>query len=94
VTCSALRRAYRDVLRAGHPSVWFVHVDVPEPVLRDRLLHRRGHYMPASLLSSQLATLEPLQPDEPGTVVSGEGSAEATSDLVLAALHRHQDPPT
>jgi len=86
VTCSALRREYRDLLRAGHPSVFFVHVSVPEAVLLARLVRRQGHYMPPSLLPSQLATLEPLQPDEPGAVVSGEGSAEATVDLVLAAL--------
>ena len=50
VTCSALKRAYRDVLRDGHPSVWFAHITVPPDVLGDRLAHRTGHFMPPSLL--------------------------------------------
>src|ERR687893_2996542 len=73
VTCSALKRAYRDVLRDGHPSVWFAHVTVDPEVLRDRLGRRTGHYMPASLLDSQLALLEPLGEDEPGTSICGDG---------------------
>ncbi len=66
VTCSALKRSYRDVLRAGHESVYFVHVDVARGELERRLRERRGHYMPPTLLDSQLATLEPLGPDEDG----------------------------
>jgi gluconokinase len=77
VTCSALRRSYRDVLRDGHPSVWFAHVSVDPDLLRDRLGRRTGHYMPASLLDSQLATLEPLAEDEPGMRVSGDGPPDA-----------------
>src|SRR5947209_9561383 len=50
MTCSALRRSYRDLLRDGHPSVWFAHVTVDEAVLRARLAARQGHYMPPSLL--------------------------------------------
>lgn len=72
VTCSALKRSYRDLLREGHPSVRFVHLAVPAPVLTGRLARRQGHYMPASLLESQLATLEPLEPDEPGVTVDGD----------------------
>lgn len=72
VTCSALRRAYRDLLRDGHPSVRFVHLAVDPEVLERRMTQRRAHYMPPSLLGSQLDTLEALQPDEPGFVVSGE----------------------
>ena len=86
LTCSALKRAYRDRLRAGNESVWFVHVDVPEEVLADRLRARIGHYMPGSLLGSQLAALEPLQPDEPGVTVPGTGRPDAVVDAVLAAL--------
>jgi gluconokinase len=86
VTCSALRRTYRDLLRDGHPSVWFVHVDVDREVLRDRLASRRGHYMPASLLDSQLATLEPLAPDEPGTVIPGDEAPALVLDHVLDAM--------
>ena len=67
VTCSALKRAYREVLRRDHPSVWFVHVSSSPDALQHRLATRSGHYMPASLLASQLETLEPLEPDEPAS---------------------------
>lgn len=90
VTCSALRRAYRDVLREGHPSVWFAHVEAPHSLLAHRLEHRRGHYMPASLLGSQLETLELLQPDEPGVVVSGAGTPAEVVERVIEALDRHR----
>jgi gluconokinase len=73
VTCSALKRAYRDLLGAGHPSVRFVYLDVPRDVLEERLGGRQGHYMPASLLDSQLGTLEPLGADEPGFALRSDG---------------------
>jgi gluconokinase len=85
LTCSALRRTYRDRLTSGRPGVRFCHVTAPDDVLRDRLEKRRGHYMPASLLPSQLATLEPLAPDEPGVTVSAEGAPEA---VLAEALDR------
>jgi gluconokinase len=69
ITCSALRRSYRDLLRDGHPSVRFCWLDADAETIRDRIGHRSGHYMPAALLDSQLATLEPLQPDEGGARV-------------------------
>lgn len=83
VTCSALRRAYRDLLRAGHPSVRFVHLLAPGELIAERLGARQGHYMPASLLGSQLATLEPLAPDEPGTEVETTGDPAAVAETVL-----------
>jgi gluconokinase len=86
LTCSALRRRYRDRLRSGRSGVRFCHVDVSEGLLRDRLEHRRGHYLPASLLPSQLATLEPLADDEPGVVVSAEGDPDDVLALALEAL--------
>jgi gluconokinase len=70
VSCSALKRAYRDRLLAGG-GVRFVHLAVPSDVLARRLAAREGHFMPASLLPSQLSELEPLQPDEPGFAVDG-----------------------
>jgi gluconokinase len=69
--CSALRRAYRDRLRRQAAEVLFVLLDVPEPVLAERLTARTGHFMPVGLLRSQLATLEPLGGDEHGLVVDG-----------------------
>ena len=86
VTCSALRRAYRDRLRAAAPGVVFVHVDVPRAVLEERLARRTGHYMPASLLASQLDTLEPLEADERGFVVDGTVSPAEVVSAVLAQL--------
>lgn len=86
VTCSALRRAYRDVLRRDRPHVRFLHVTAPAEDVQDRMEQRQGHYMPASLLPSQLALLEPLAPDEPGVVVSNEGSAAQVLDRALSAL--------
>lgn len=86
VTCSALKRSYRDLLRDGHPSVWFAHVTATPELIHERIEHRTGHYMPASLLDSQLATLEPLADDEPGARVSGAGSPPSVVDELLAAL--------
>jgi len=86
LTCSALKRSYRQVLTAGHPSVLFVDVEVDPATLQARLRHRTGHYMPASLLDSQLATLESLAPDEPGLTVSGAAPAVDVVAHVLAAI--------
>ena len=67
VTCSALRRVYRDLLREDRPHVRFLpRRRRRADIIQDRMEHRPGHYMPPSLLPSQLATLEPLEPDEPG----------------------------
>ncbi|MCW2538128.1 MAG: gluconokinase [Modestobacter sp.] len=86
VTCSALKRSYRDLLRDGHPSIWFAHVSASEAVLGERLKMRQGHYMPPSLLGSQLATLEPLADDEPGAVIPGNGPLEQTVAELVADL--------
>jgi gluconokinase len=86
LTCSALKRSYRDLLREGNDSVFFAHVDVPEAVLAERLAQRTDHYMPASLLTSQLASLEPLQDDEPGITVAGTGEPAGVVDAIVAAL--------
>lgn len=84
VTCSALKRVYRDLL--ARPDVVFVHLASDRSVISGRLGGREGHFMPASLLDSQLATLEPLQPDENGFVVDGTGAPEAEADEILARL--------
>jgi gluconokinase len=82
VTCSALKRSYRDVLRDGHPSVWFAHLSAEPDVLLDRVIRRSGHYMPASLLDSQLETLEAVEADEPGATLD----ANRPRDEVVAEL--------
>ena len=78
VACSALKRAYRDRLRVGDPDARFVLLNPPEPVLRARLKERKGHFMPASLLASQLATLEPPAHDERALVIAADELIEAT----------------
>jgi gluconokinase len=62
ITCSALKRAYRDALRA--PDVVFVHLNGTRDILTERITARGGHFMPVTLLDSQLADLEPPTPDE------------------------------
>ncbi|MBW1599862.1 gluconokinase [Streptomyces sp. JJ38] len=86
VACSALRRRYRDRLRAAAPGVFFVHLDAPREVIARRLAERRGHVMPPSLLRSQFAALEPLDRDEPGTDVPADTTPEETVNRVLADL--------
>jgi gluconokinase len=90
VTCSALRRPYRDLLREGHPSVWFAHVTADRELIRDRMERRAGHYMPASLLDSQIDTLEPLQDDEPGARISGAGSPDDVVTELISTLSRER----
>ena len=86
VTCSALRRSYRELVRRGHPSVWFVHLTAPVAVLEVRIGAREDHYMPPSMLASQLETLEPLQPDEPGSTVDARPRPNVVADRIVAAL--------
>lgn len=70
VGCSALKRRYRDVLREGVPGgLRFAHLDGTRELIAQRMNARVGHYMPLSLLDSQFAALEPLQPDEAGIVL-------------------------
>jgi carbohydrate kinase (thermoresistant glucokinase family) len=69
MACSALKRAYRDAIRAQAPGAFFLHLTASEQTLAEHLATRQGHFMPPSLLPSQLATLEPLQPDEVGAEV-------------------------
>jgi gluconokinase len=92
VTCSALKRAYRDALRQGHPSVWFVHLVAPTAVIASRLGRRVGHFMPASLLGSQLDQLEPLGADEPGVRVVATDAADATAAAIEALLRGEPRP--
>ena len=86
VTCSSLKRSYRDLLRDGHPDVRFVCLVGSRELLESRLDHRVGHFMPASLLDSQLATLEPLQPDEPGATIDVSASPPQIEREALAIL--------
>lgn len=86
MACSALRRAHRDVLRSGAPDVVFVHLDGPVEAIRSRMAVRTGHFMPASLLDSQVATLEPLAADERGVVLDVRADPDVLVEQVLARL--------
>jgi gluconokinase len=86
VTCSALRRQYRDLLSDGHPWVRFVHLQASEEVLSERVTGRHHEYMPLALLRSRLDTLEPLADDEPGVRVETDGGPDAVADRALQAL--------
>lgn len=88
LTCSALKRTYRDVLREAEAEVLFLHLDGSPEQLRSRMEARREHFMPPALLDSQLATLEPLAADENGLVVGIDRSPEEIVAAMLAALDR------
>ncbi len=83
VSCSALKRKYRDQLRAHCPGVEFLHLSGSADLIAGRLAARPGHFMPAALLRSQLDTLEPLGPDEAGATVDIDQDVEAIIDAVL-----------
>lgn len=82
IACSALKRAYRDRIRTAAPGTFFVHLDGSREILEQRLGARTAHFMPATLLDSQLAILEPLGSDEPGCVLNVK---DPISDLVAQA---------
>ncbi|TWG91021.1 gluconokinase [Nocardioides sp. J9] len=77
VSCSALKRAYRDQLRSHAPRAFFLHLHGTREVIARRQAARPGHFMPASLLDSQFDTLEPLADDEAGTVIDVDQSVDA-----------------
>lgn len=86
VACSALKRAYRDILRTGSPAVRFAHLAGGEEVIRDRMAGRTGHFFPPALLSSQFRDLEPLAPDEQGVTLSVTEPPERIVDRLAALL--------
>jgi gluconokinase len=90
LACSALKRRYRDVLRSGAPGLRLVHLHGPEALLEQRLAARSGHYMPASLLASQLATLEAPAADEAALAVDVSPDVET---LVARLLQQLSPPP-
>ena len=90
LACSALKRRYRDVLRLGAPDLRVVYLAGDRAMLAVRLAARQGHYMPASLLDSQLATLETPDPDERAVTLD---AGAPTATLVQSALTQLQAPP-
>ena len=87
MTCSALKRAYRDRIRSVRADVRFVYLKGSQQLIEARVAARHHEYMPASLLRSQFDTLEEPTPDEPGIVtVDAGGSADEEVAAVIAAL--------
>ena len=86
ITCSALKRAYRDVLVGHRPGVRVLYLRADADVLRAHLAARTGHFMPPSLLDSQLATLEEPVADENPITVQVDGNVDDTVQAILRAL--------
>ena len=93
VTCSALKRSYRDELRGASPRLLFVHLSGPPELIAERMRVRRGHFMPAALLASQFAILEPLGPDEPGLTVDISTPPDPLADQILRSLDLWPETP-
>ncbi|MEN2421435.1 gluconokinase [Streptomyces rimosus] len=89
VSSSALKRAYRDRLRAAAPGVVFLHLTGDRSLIESRMAERKGHFMPTALLDSQFATLEPLGADEAGVSVDVSGTPREIADRAVAALRRY-----
>jgi gluconokinase len=89
MSCSALKRAYRDQLRAHCAGVEFVHLAGTLDVIGRRQASRPGHFMPASLLASQFATLEPLTPDERGVVIDVDQDIDSIVEQYVSRRQEH-----
>ena len=86
ITCSGLKRAYRDQITAGQPGVWLVYLHADRRTLEQHVQARHHEFMPATLLDSQLSTLEPPGPDEAVIEVDVSASVEDTVAHILSRL--------
>ena len=102
MSCSALKRKYRDQLRRHCPDVEFLHLSGTPDVIAKRQASRPGHFMPASLLASQFETLEPLADDERGTAIDVDQNIDSIVESYVASTeqesqwkqsNRHTAPP-
>lgn len=91
VACSALRRVYRDRLRATAPATLFVHLAAAPRRVAAQAEARKGHFMPPALLQSQIATLEPLDPDERGITVIVDAGPEELIERIIRRLAGEQE---
>ena len=89
ISCSALKRKYRDRLRAACPDLRFIHLHGDKTLLEQRLQYRTGHYMPPSLLTSQLQTLEPPSSDEPAITLDIALPTDQLVEQIEQQLHLH-----
>jgi gluconokinase len=92
ITCSALKRAYRDTLLSGRPDATMIFLQVSKDVLARRVATRPGHFFPGKLLDSQLETLEPPAPDERVQTVLAEGDSAQTAAKIIALLWPYGEP--
>lgn len=88
LSCSALKRSYRDQLRKHCPFVVFLHLTGSPQLIARRQAHRTDHFMPAALMKSQFDTLEPLGADENGVAVDVSADTESIVDSYLASANR------
>lgn len=86
VSCSALKRAYRDTLRAGRPQARIVYLHGTEALIAERLARRKDHFMPPSLLASQFHDLQPPTPDEHALTVEIDQPVAAVVDDIVRGL--------
>ncbi len=84
VTCSALKHQYRDILREAEGRVVFIHLAPPYEVNLERMMARKGHYMKAGMLDSQMAILEELGADEAGVRIGSAGEADEVQAEMMA----------
>jgi len=85
LSCSALKRGYRDLLRGADPGLRFAHLTGPRPLIAARMQSRPGHYMPPALLDSQLGILEPLGADEAGLTLDITLAPSALVERITAS---------
>lgn len=86
IACSALKRSYRDAIRDEAPVAFFAELAVSRAVLEERVRNRGGHFMPTSLVDSQLRTWEPLGPDEAGVSVDESSSIDEAVVRIAEAV--------
>ena len=86
IACSALKRAYRDILVHSRKDVRIIYLEGSQQLIADRLAKRKGHFMPAGLLDSQFKTLEPPTPDENPVTVSIDAPVDAIIDDIVRKL--------
>ncbi|MFI5818122.1 gluconokinase [Streptomyces rishiriensis] len=88
LACSALKHAYRDLFRRAGRGTWFLYLELGRETAARRVAGRADHFMPAVLVDSQYAALEPLRPDEPGLTVDAAADPRTIVDDALQALRK------
>ena len=81
-----MKRQYRDILREAEGRVVFIHLAPPHDVNLERMMARKGHYMKADMLASQIEILEDLQADEEGVRICNAGSAEDVQADIIGRI--------